>query len=192
MVGLSKHQYKAAIEARRALTVAGTPGASNKNMKSLIETGWDGDYVVPNQISSRSLSGPVLLLDNWIGWLTAEDWPPQKNQEIRSFGYDRSLTTNRRLDAAIRLAKTSWNELYITQACVLLPRCDSDAIPHAVYRETFSAITKLEIAGRKVIAAGSKGRDLCKADGTIEYRHCRHPSRESVETLRECIEWAMK
>lgn len=196
---LAEEQYEAAIAARRKLTVGMCAAALARDMKTFRDVGWDGEYVVPNQITSRSLSGPVLLLDNWIGWPTAAAWSEGKRNLIAALGYDPNLQTNCRIDSALcrlsaRLNKTvDRGDLYITQASVFLSVGDRGAHPVDCYRLTYDLVTRLELAGRKVIAAGAQGRKIMEA---IQYpserlRMCRHPAYESINTLASLIEWGL-
>ena len=199
-MALTLEQYRSAIAARRALTVAQCPTALAKEMKSMSEVGWDGDFVVPNQITSHSLSGPVLLLDNWIGWPTAMAWSVEKRRQISALGYDPSLQTNRRIDAALSALSSRMNriiargDIYITQASVFLSKQNRGAHPLDCYRLTYDRITRLELAGRKTIAAGAQGRKMMQANqySKERLRICRHPAFESVEALASLIEWGLQ
>lgn len=197
---LAEEQYRAAIAARRALTVGQCDAAVANDMRTFSDVGWDGEYVVPNQITSHSRSGPVLLLDNWIGWPTAISWSEQMNNLISALGYDPNLQTNTRIDSALCIVSARMNrtvtrgDLYITQASVFLAARNRGAHPADCYRLTYDRVTRLELAGRKVIAAGAQGRRIMKA---VQYpserlQTCRHPAFERIQTLANLIEWGLR
>jgi hypothetical protein len=50
--------YQEIVDRRRALEI--------KPYKSLAEVGFDGPWVTPNQITSRSSEGPVLVALHWL------------------------------------------------------------------------------------------------------------------------------
>ena len=64
-------------------------------MKTLAEAGWYGDFVVPNQLSSRSLSGPVILLNNWFGWEELDQLGNRERSDAERLGYIPGISTNR-------------------------------------------------------------------------------------------------
>lgn len=193
------HPYPAAVQARRSLSLQMCPSAQAKHFKTLAEAGWEGDYVTPNQISSCSPTGPVLLLDNWIGWDSARRWDDEKRKEIKSLGYNPTLETNGRIDGALRelSQRLGWNversDIYITQASLFLAPSDSERHPKECYRVSISNVVALETGGRRVVSACSEGtkimRELGKTEGH-DFVPCKHPSRESHFNLANALQWA--
>ncbi len=178
---LSRDRYNRAVRARRALQVADCPAALAKRMKSLSETGWDGDYVVPNQLSSASLTGPVILLNNWYGWEALDTLDTTTREDLKTHGYLRGVSTNRWLDRALDIVGLARSDVYITQACVFLPRMPTgSSVPPEAYEISVERILKNELAGRTPVALGSAAQRACSRS-QIDYVGAKHPSYQGGE-----------
>ena len=177
-MALTEAQYRAAVRARRALMVSDCPEAALYEMKTLSEAGWDGDYVVPNQRKSNSFDGPLIVLNNWYWWEKLDRLSESKKAKLRELGYLPDITTNTQLDCALDEAGIERSDIYITQACVLLPKKkidNGDDIPDSAYAISAERVLRLELGGRKPVALGRKAQMVCELLG-IEYEKARHPA----------------
>ncbi len=189
---LTAESYQLAIEARKELRVSDCPAAMANNMKSLSDIGWDGEYVVPNQLSSSSFGGPVLVLNNWSGWLGFEGLEPTEETELRRLGYTPEAPTNRWINRALQIVGLTRQDIYITQACVLLPQEHTGSvIPAPVYKESINRVLKIELAGRTPIALGTPAQRAC-SNNNINFIGTYHPSYQGGERRAQEIAAAIK
>lgn len=180
-MGLTEGQYRRAIKARRALVLENCPAAVSKGMKTLSEAGWDGEYVVPNQRTSRSLTGPIILLNNWFGWEEIERLAPRAKSDVGKLGYLPNIPTNRWLDRALELLGLTRQDIYITQACIFLPRTTmGSSIPSEAYRVSVEEVLRHELGGRTPVALGGAAQKACWSSG-IDCVGAQHPSYQGGE-----------
>jgi len=167
--------YLHVIERRRALEIPG--------YATLADVGFDGDYVSPYQIQSRSDEGPIVIAYNWL------DVPSIKlhREILQKLGYLPVITFNKVMDRALDLAGLKRSQIYVTQAFHLLPQTRSQYIPQRDVDRSFDQITRHEIAGRQVIALGDASARACRRFGIRHAAVC-HPSargRTREEKARE-------
>ncbi|NHB75451.1 hypothetical protein [Rhodobacter calidifons] len=191
-MAISPERYQAAIRARQGLTVAECPAAASADMRSLVDEGWDGDFVVPNQLSSRSLNGPVILLNNWYGWRALRELEHHSKVALRQLGYLEGIKTNTCLDRALSILRLRRSEVYITQACVFLPaEVTGKNIPDEVYQLSISRVLRLELASRVPVALGNSAQRACRLNG-IPFVGAAHPSFQAGERRAQEIADAIK
>jgi hypothetical protein len=80
--------YQGIIDRRRALTV--------EPYKSLAEIGFDGPWVTPYQITSKSSEGPVLVALHWLD----ESSILRERPTLQDLGYLPNIRFNTVIDAA--------------------------------------------------------------------------------------------
>lgn len=155
--------YAQNVERRRALRIPG--------YVTLAEAGFDGEYVTPYQIASRSMTGPVLVAKDWFDAPSALE-----NQVLLSkTGYMPGIPFNNVLDLALSHASLKRSNLYVTQAFHLLTPRRSAYIPPRHIDESFDGVTKYELEGRRVIALGDDAYRACRRHG-VECVGVIHPS----------------
>ncbi|MFC3326431.1 hypothetical protein [Mesorhizobium cantuariense] len=180
-MALTQEQYLRAIKARRALAVADCPATASKTMKTLSEAGWDGEYVVPNQLTSRSFSGPLILLNNWFGWEELEGLALKDRADVKKLGYLPNIRTNLCLDRALEIVGLTRQDIYVTQACVFLPPSTmGSSIASAVYRVSVDRVLRHELGGRTPVALGDAAQKVCRSSG-IDFVGAFHPSYQAGE-----------
>lgn len=81
--------YQEIIDRRRALVI--------EPYKSLAEVGFDGPWITPYQISSKSSKGPVLVALHWL------DEPSilRERATLQDLGYLPNIRFNKVIDAAL-------------------------------------------------------------------------------------------
>lgn len=153
------------IARRRAFAIPG--------YKTLADVGFDGEWVTPYQMISKSKTGPVLVATNWL------DWPSVKknHDELKERGYLPSMDFNKVMDLALERVEQTRKDIYVTQAFHLLPRWRRHRIPCRHVYESFDKITRYEVKDRAgtVIALGEVALDVCIYFG-IDAIKCVHPS----------------
>lgn len=155
--------YKEIVERRREFRVPG--------YATLAEVGFDWPLITPYQKAARSESGPVLVGLHWIDAFSVEP----NRADLEEYGYLPGMAFNRILDRALSLVGMVRADLYITQAFHLLPlRQRSESPPMRHVHESFDAITRHELIGRRVIALGSTAATACLRHG-IGLTHVFHP-----------------
>ena len=157
------HSYQDIVRKRRDLKIDG--------YLSFADVGFDGDWVSPYQISSRSPDGPVLLAYNWCD---AETFL-QKRRDIEPGGYLPGMKFNVVLQRALKIATMTRADIYVTQVFHLLARSRSEAIPQRALDKSFKEVTRHELEGRRVIALGSAAAQACR-NYKIDCRKAQHPS----------------
>ena len=180
------------VEARRALE----PGVYGDRFATLAEADWDGEWVTPIQITSDDPTGPVIMGSHWLNLDNAQENRPAIE---RYGGYLPWLPFNRVLDLALWHTGLSRRDIYITQACHLLPRNGvTQAIPEALWSESYEAVTRNEIGERPLITLGGAGRRLCEHYRIRNARSLEHPSgrgrSHSARALEiaEALTWALR
>ena len=155
--------YARAIAARRAFRLAGYP--------TLAEEGFDGDYVSPIQMTSGSLTGPMLVSKDWL------DAPSVRRHrdELTQQGYLSTNPFNRVIDKVLALLNLTRADIYITPVFHLLTPQRSSTIPVAHARASWDAIGQHERLGRLPIALG---HDAARVLSYFNMPHHRapHPS----------------
>jgi hypothetical protein len=156
--------YQEIIARRRALVI--------EPYKSLAEIGFDGPWVTPYQIISKSPEGPVLVALHWLD----ESSILSERENLQHFGYLPNIRFNTVLDAALGYRGLSRSDIYVTQTFHLIPGKRSERISQAAIRRSFAEVTRFELEGRKVIALGDIAARECARHG-VEYMAVCHPSR---------------
>lgn len=155
--------FAQAIERRRAFHLPG--------YTSYARAGFDGPWTCPIQITSGSLSGPVLMTKDWLDFPSAE----RHRQVLCRLGYLPGIPFNTVLDKALKLAGLARNDIYITPVFKLMPAHRSHPIPSADVRASLDAVTRHEIMDRPVVAAGQDAVRALQAAG-IPHIATPHPS----------------
>ena len=160
------------VEARRALE----PGDYADKFTTLREADWDGDgWVSPPQIVSDDPTGPVVMGSHWLDLDNARRNRPAIE---RYGGYLPRMPFNRVVEMALWYARLNRRDIYITQACHLIPREGvTQHVPRSLWQESFEAVTKGEIGERPVIALGEPARRLCEHYQIRNAECFDHPSR---------------
>jgi len=169
--------YQEIIDRRRALIIG--------PFKSLAEVGFDGPWVTPYQISSKSSEGPVLVALHWLD----ESSILRERATLQNLGYLPNIRFNKVIDAALTRQGLSRSDIYVTQTFHLIPRKRSERISQAAIRRSFDEVTRFELQGRKVIALGDIAAGEC-AQHNIEHIAVCHPSRRGYTNEKNAIEIA--
>lgn len=159
--------------------------------ETLADVGFDGAWVTPIQIKSKSRTGPVLVGHYW---LDAPSVEPNRNVLAKK-GYLPDIPFNQVLTLALAQASLTRRQIYITQAFHLLPREPLPRIPSGHIQESFDRITRHEVDGRTVIALGGVAAGACRRAG-VEAIECISPSARrsrvyKVEMLAEALRTAL-
>jgi hypothetical protein len=169
--------YQEIIDRRRALII--------EPFKSLAEVGFDGPWVTPYQISSKSFEGPLLVALHWLD----ESSILRERTTLQNLGYLPNIRFNKVIDAALARQGLSRSDIYVTQTFHLIPRKRSERISKAAIRRSFDEVTCFELQGRKVIALGDIAAGEC-ARHNIEHIAVCHPSRRGHTNEKNAIEIA--
>ena len=169
--------YQEIIDRRRALII--------EPFKSLAEVGFDGRWVTPYQIISKSAEGPVLVALHWLD----ESTILRERATLQDLGYLPNIRFNIVIDAALVRRGLSRSDIYVTQTFHLIPRKRSERISKAAIRRSFDEVTRFELQGRKVIALGDIAAGEC-ARHNIEHIAVCHPSRRGHTNEKNAIEMA--
>jgi hypothetical protein len=156
--------YQEIVERRRALII--------EPYKSLAEVGFDGPWVTPFQITSKSADGPVLVALHWLD----ESSIVTERPTLQELGYLPNIRFNTVIGAALARQGLSRLDIYVTQTFHLVPRKRSERISQAAIRRSFDKVTRFELPGRKVVALGNIAAGEC-ARHDIEHIAVCHPSR---------------
>jgi hypothetical protein len=169
--------YQEIINRRRALVI--------EPYKSLAEVGFDGPWVSPYQITSKSAEGPVLVALHWL------DEPSilREQATLQNSGYLPNIRFNSVINMALARQGLSRPDIYVTQTFHLIPRTRSERISQAAIRRSFDEVTRFELQGRKVIALGEIAAGEC-ARHHIEHIAACHPSRRGYSNEQNAIEIA--
>lgn len=155
--------YDEIVKRRRAFSLPG--------YTSLAEVDFDGDWVTPYQISSRHPSGPVLVGKDWLDVPSVE----KHRSILQKHGYLPGIPFNRVLEMALQMKGLRREDIYVTQAFHLLPKKRSQNIPLKDAKDSFDAITRHELVGRRVIALGGLATSACLAFN-VDHLSVMHPS----------------
>jgi hypothetical protein len=169
--------YQEIVDRRRALII--------EPFKSLAEVGFDGPWVTPYQISSKSSEGPVLVALHWLD----ESSILRERPTLQDLGYLPRIRFNTVIDAALARQGLSRSDIYVTQTFHLVPRARSERISQAAIRRSFDEVTRFELQGRKVIALGEIAAGEC-ARHNIEHIAVCHPSRRGYSNEQNATEIA--
>ena len=162
------------IAVRRKLRV---PEQFQGQWTTLVDVGFDGDWVSPIQKTSNSTTGPLLVAKHWFDAESAN----RHRAILERCGYLPDIPFNRALDRVLEAVGLTREEIYITQACHFLPRTDRrQSVPAALMRLSIEAVTRYEVEGRRVIALGGEAQRGFGAGGrrfhpmpTSEFIDCR-------------------
>ena len=169
--------YQEIVERRRALVI--------EPYKSLAEVGFDGPWVTPYQITSKSAEGPVLVALHWLD----ESSILSERPTLQELGYLPNIRFNTVIDAALAHQGLKRSDIYVTQTFHLVPRHRSERISQAAIRRSFDEVTRFELQGRKVIALGDIAAAEC-ARHAIEHIAVCHPSRRGYTNEKNATEIA--
>jgi hypothetical protein len=169
--------YQEIVERRRALVI--------EPYKSLAEVGFDGPWVTPYQITSKSAEGPVLVALHWLD----ESSILSERPTLQELGYLPNIRFNTVIDAALARQGMSRSEIYVTQTFHLVPRKRSERISQAAISRSFDEVTRFELQGRRVIALGDIAAGQC-ARHSIEHVAVCHPSRRGYTNEKNATEIA--
>ncbi len=97
------------------------PGDHADKFGTLCDADWHRDWISPIQASSHDCTGPVVMGTHWLDIDTARAARSRSLLEWYG-GYDPRKRFNRVLDLALWYAGLQRRDIYITQACHLLPR----------------------------------------------------------------------
>ena len=169
--------YQEIIDRRRALII--------EPFKSLAEVGFDGPWVTPYQISSKSFEGPLLVALHWLD----ESSILRERKTLQNLGYLPNIRFNKVIDAALARQGLSRSDIYVTQTFHLIPRKRSERISKAAIRRSFDEVTRFELQGRRVIALGDIAAGECVRH-SIEHVAACHPSRRGSTNEKNAAEIA--
>jgi hypothetical protein len=169
--------YLEIVERRRALVI--------EPFKSLTDVGFDGPWVTPYQISSRSPDGPALVALHWLEEETIE----VQRGVLEKFGYLPDIRFNTVIDMALQRQGLTRSDMYVTQTFHLIPQRRSDRIPLSAIRRSFDEVTQHELRGRKVIALGDVAARECTRC-QIQHSAVCHPSRRGRTNEQNAAEIA--
>ena len=155
--------YAQAIERRRAFHLPG--------YTSYAQAGFEGPWTCPIQITSGSLTGPVLMTKDWLDFPSAG----LHRDVLLQLGYLPGIPFNTVVDKALALAGLTRADIYITPVFKLMPANRSYPISSADVRASLDAVTRHEIMGRPVVAAGQDAVRALRAAG-IPHIATPHPS----------------
>jgi hypothetical protein len=169
--------YQEIIDRRRRLSIA--------PYKSLADVGFDGPWVTPYQISSKSPDGPVLVALHWLDEGTVKD----QRTMLAKLGYLPDIRFNKVIGIALKKLGLSRSDIYVTQTFQLIPLGRSESIRPAAIRQSFDEVTQYELRGRKVIALGDVAAREC-ARLAIQHLPVCHPSRRGRSDEQNATEIA--
>ena len=147
--------------------------------------GFDGPWVTPYQITSKSAEGPVLVALHWLDESSILSERPTR-QEL---GYLPNIRFNTVIDAALARQGLSRLDIYVTQTLHIVPRKRSERISQTAIRCSFDEVTRFELQGRRVIAPGDIAAGQC-ARHSIEHVAVCHPSRRGYTDEKNATEIA--
>ena len=176
-IGVADLDYQEIIERRRALVI--------EPFRSLTDVGFDGPWVTPYQISSKSPDGPALVALHWLEEETIEVQRPV----LEEFGYLPDIRFNTVIDMALQRQGLKRSDIYVTQTFHLIPQARSERIPLSAIRRSFDEVTQYELRGRKVIALGDIAARECTRH-QIQHSAVCHPSRRGRTNEQNAAEIA--
>ena len=163
------------IAVRRKLRV---PGQFQGQWATLVDVGFDGDWVSPIQKTSNSTTGPVLVAKHWLDAESAN----RHRATLEPCGYLPEIPFNRALDRVLEAVGVTRKDIYITQACHFLPTTDRrKPVPAALMKLSIEAVTRHEVKGRRAIALGGEAVSFSSVSSTSTKSHS--TSRQGVGLL---------
>jgi hypothetical protein len=109
-IGVEDLDYQEIIERRRALVI--------EPFRSLTDVGFDGPWVTPYQISSKSPDGPVLVALHWL----EEETIRVQRPVLEKFGYLPDIRFNTVIDMALKRQGLKRWDIYVTQTFLSVRR----------------------------------------------------------------------
>ena len=97
--------YEEIIQRRRDFNIAGD------KYKTLAQVGFEGEWVTPYQMLSRSSTGPVLIAYHWFDVPSIDKY----RHKLKEFGYMPGIIFNNVLDQALRVIGKERPDIYMTQ-----------------------------------------------------------------------------
>ena len=176
-IGVKKLDYQMIIERRRALVI--------EPFRSLSDVDFDGPWVTPYQISSKSPDGPALVALHWL----EEETIRVQRPALEKFGYLPDIRSNTVIDMALNRQGLKRSDIYVTQTFHLIPQGRSERIPLSAIRRSFDEVTQYELRGRKVIALGGVAARECTRH-QIQHAAVCHPSRRGRTNEQNAAEIA--
>jgi hypothetical protein len=155
--------YAGLIKARRALQAP-------PRFATLAQVKFEGEWITPYQIRSRSPNGPALVAHHWLDAPSVDRY----RHELTD-GFLPRMAFNKVLERALELCGLRREDIYVTQALHLLPPKRCRTIPKKLVDESFARVTRYELAGRRVIALGGAAAEACARHG-ITAAESPHPS----------------
>ena len=143
-----------------------------RGYKTLCDVDFDGDWVTPYQKSSPSETGPVLVALHWLDVPSVEKY----RRVLKDKGYLPGIPFNNVLECALKKARMSRADIYVTQVFHLLPAKRSQRILRKHLYESFESITRHEVVGRKAIALGVDAARAFHRAGLVPFTCVPHPS----------------
>lgn len=172
------------IAVRRKLRV---PEQFQGQWATLVDVGFDGDWVSPIQKTSNSTTGPVLVAKHWLDAESAN----RHRATLERCGYLPDILFNRALDRVLEAVGLTREDIYITQACHFLPKTDRrKPVPAALMKLSIEAVTRHEVNGRRAIALGGEAQRALGHAG-VNFIPCPHPS-SSVAGRYRALEDALR
>ena len=169
-------EYQEIIDRRRALVI--------EPYKSLADVGFDGPWVTPYQITSKSAEGPVFVACT--GWMNPRSLKIGRRCKLRDTCPASGSTP---IDAALALRGLNRKNIYVTQTFHLIPATRSERISPAAVRRSFDEVTFFELQGSQVVALGDVAADECKRRDLPHVAVC-HPSRRGYSNEQNAAEIA--
>lgn len=157
--------YKEIVQRRRDFNIAGD------KYKTLTQVDFDGPWITPYQMLSRSATGPILIAYHWFDAPSIDKY----RDELKKYGYMPRMMFNKVLDRALQLAGKERSDIYVTQAFHLVPSTRSAVIEREHLDRSFGEITRHELDGRRIVALGNEVSAVCKRF-EIEHQAVVHPS----------------
>jgi hypothetical protein len=176
-IGVEDLDYQDIIERRRALAI--------EPFRSLTDVGFDGPWVTPYQLLSKSPDGPALVALHWL----EEETIRAQRPVLEKFGYLPDIRFNTVIDMALKRQGLKRSDIYVTQTFHLIPQGRSERIPLSAIRRSFDEVTKYELRGRKVIALGDVAARECTRH-RIQHSAVCHPSRRGRTNEQNAAEIA--
>jgi hypothetical protein len=157
--------YEEIVQRRRDFNIAGD------KYKTLAQVDFEGPWITPYQMSSRSPTGPILIAYHWFDVPSIE----KHRHTLKKYGYMPEITFNKVLKRALTIVDKKRSDVYVTQAFHLMPSTRSATIERNHLDLSFDEITRHELDGRRVISLGNEVSAVCKRFG-IKHQAIVHPS----------------
>lgn len=193
---MSPEERKRLIAERDDLPI---PEQDRRKFGRLRDAGWGEHWISPIQETSHDPTGPVVMGSHWLDVEGAEE----RRADVEHYGgYLPDMPFNRVLDLALWHARLTRRDIYITQACHLMPLGDGNGpqarVPPRLWRPSFDRVTRYEIGDRPVLALGAYAQEVCRRNDVryLPFPHpgggARTPQSQQAKALAAGLEWALK